>query len=64
MDIYATTMFDREKKIQIFKELKAQGGKTAADCIACGECMERCPFKLPIPDIMEKITAMFELEKL
>jgi predicted aldo/keto reductase-like oxidoreductase len=26
--------------------------KTYRDCIACGECLERCPYKLPIPDMM------------
>ena len=24
------------------------------DCIACGECLERCPYNLPIPEIMER----------
>jgi hypothetical protein len=61
MDIYRTTMFTREQKIQLFKDLKQKGGKNAADCVACKECTEKCPFKLPIPDIMEKIKVMFEL---
>ncbi|MCP4600679.1 MAG: aldo/keto reductase [Proteobacteria bacterium] len=28
--------------------------KKYADCVACGECMERCPYKLEIPDLMAK----------
>jgi len=27
--------------------------KTFADCIACGECLEKCPYDLPIPDLMK-----------
>ncbi len=26
--------------------------KTYDDCTACGECLERCPYNLPIPDMM------------
>ena len=28
--------------------------KKYADCIACGTCMERCPYDLPVPELMEK----------
>ncbi|MDJ0763711.1 MAG: 4Fe-4S dicluster domain-containing protein [Myxococcota bacterium] len=28
--------------------------KTYADCTACGECMERCPYDLPLPDLMAR----------
>jgi predicted aldo/keto reductase-like oxidoreductase len=24
------------------------------DCIACGECIKKCPYELPIPDLMKK----------
>jgi predicted aldo/keto reductase-like oxidoreductase len=27
--------------------------KTFGDCIACGECLEKCPYDLPIPDLMK-----------
>ena len=26
--------------------------KRYADCAACGECVERCPYRLPIPELM------------
>jgi len=28
--------------------------KKYADCTACGECVERCPYDLPVPELMEK----------
>lgn len=28
--------------------------KKYADCVACGDCLERCPYELPIPDLMKK----------
>jgi predicted aldo/keto reductase-like oxidoreductase len=27
--------------------------KTYGDCTACGECLEKCPYDLPIPDLMK-----------
>jgi len=27
--------------------------KKADDCTECGECMERCPYSLPIPDMIK-----------
>jgi predicted aldo/keto reductase-like oxidoreductase len=26
----------------------------ARNCSACGECLDRCPYKLPIPDIIQE----------
>jgi len=28
--------------------------KTYADCVACGECVTRCPYELPIPELMAR----------
>ncbi len=28
--------------------------KKYADCTACGTCVERCPYDLPVPDLMER----------
>jgi len=32
--------------------------KTASDCIGCGVCEERCPYQLPIRQMMKKVTAV------
>jgi len=28
--------------------------KTAIDCVGCGACEERCPYNLPIREMMKK----------
>jgi predicted aldo/keto reductase-like oxidoreductase len=32
----------------------------ASLCIQCGECLEKCPQQIDIPDIMQKANAIFE----
>ena len=34
-------------------------GKTASDCIDCGVCETRCPYDLPIRQMLEKVKAVF-----
>ncbi|MFH2127451.1 MAG: 4Fe-4S dicluster domain-containing protein, partial [Pseudomonadota bacterium] len=29
------------------------------NCVECGECSERCPYELPIPEMLGEITAAF-----
>ena len=36
------------------KERLAALPKGYGDCTACGECLERCPYNLPIPDMMSE----------
>lgn len=36
------------------KERLASLPKAYKDCTACGECLERCPYNLPIPDMMSE----------
>lgn len=36
------------------KERLAALPKTYKDCTACGECLDRCPYNLPIPDMMSE----------
>ena len=33
---------------------------SAADCTECGECMTRCPYSLPIPDMIKENLAWAE----
>ena len=32
----------------------------ASQCVACGECLEKCPQQIAIPDQLEKVAAAFE----
>ena len=34
--------------------------KTFSDCTACGECLEKCPYELPIPDLMKDAVTRVE----
>lgn len=33
--------------------------KNASDCIGCGVCEDRCPYSLPIRDMMQKVATVF-----
>jgi len=35
----------------------------AASCAQCGECEKRCPFNLPIPDMVSEYNTLFRAEK-
>jgi predicted aldo/keto reductase-like oxidoreductase len=35
----------------------------AAKCSKCGECEERCPYHLPIRDLMEEYYDLYEKKK-
>ncbi|KKM85539.1 hypothetical protein LCGC14_1288060 [marine sediment metagenome] len=52
----AKTQEDLEQKIA--EGYEADGA--ASLCIQCGECLEKCPQQIDIPDIMEKTNAIFE----
>jgi len=32
----------------------------ASECVQCGECLEKCPQSIPIPDILEDVVEEFE----
>ena len=34
--------------------------KNASDCIGCGVCESRCPYDLPIRDMLKKVSAIFQ----
>jgi predicted aldo/keto reductase-like oxidoreductase len=33
--------------------------KKVEDCIDCGECVERCPYELPIPELIQESLALY-----
>ncbi len=33
--------------------------KKAETCIECGECAEKCPYELPIPDLIKENLALY-----
>ncbi|MFW9999431.1 MAG: aldo/keto reductase [Candidatus Hodarchaeota archaeon] len=56
--------YDRMAKTkEAFEEGLSRGDEVdgaAALCIQCGECLEKCPQQIDIPDIMQKANAIFE----
>ena len=56
--------YDRMAKTQeALEEGLSKGDEVdgaASLCIQCGECLEKCPQQIDIPDIMEKTNAIFE----
>jgi predicted aldo/keto reductase-like oxidoreductase len=41
----------------------ADGMKDAENCTRCGECLSKCPYGLPIPDMIEENLALFKEER-
>jgi predicted aldo/keto reductase-like oxidoreductase len=52
----AKTLEELEKKLADGDEVDG----AATLCVQCGECLDKCPQKIDIPDVMEKINAIFE----
>ncbi len=50
---------DWSKMHQITEEYTSSvsDSQTADHCIGCGQCTKRCPFNLPIPDLMKAASA-------
>ena len=38
----------------------ASGTAGASDCIGCGQCAQNCPQKLPIPELLKKVSQVME----
>jgi len=60
IDIYRSRLLDIDRKKEIYRSVRERGAGVASDCIACGKCVEKCPFKLDVPSIMKKIAAALE----
>ena len=59
---YYNNWFSFGKSPQTLTEynLRVPEGKRAVDCAACNVCLEKCPQKLPIPDIMAECREIFK----
>jgi predicted aldo/keto reductase-like oxidoreductase len=60
IDLYKTSTLTLEQKRSLYKQMKQRGAKTASDCAECGLCIEKCPFKLPIPEILGRASKLLE----
>jgi predicted aldo/keto reductase-like oxidoreductase len=64
MDFLKSSLLPIEKKRAAYNNIiRRKVSSPASSCIKCGECVARCPFKLPIPELMEQAAAMLEKEK-
>jgi len=51
--------FDRYGLADWAKERYATLAVTASECIGCGACEDRCPYNLPIRDMLKRVAAKF-----
>ena len=62
--IYCQFLFEGYYKRYNLKEWSTERynaqAKKASDCIGCGVCEERCPYNLPIRDMMKRVAKLFE----
>ncbi|MGL4593671.1 MAG: aldo/keto reductase [Thermoguttaceae bacterium] len=54
---------DLSNNTDVFKVLYSMlsSEEKASNCTQCGECLEKCPQKLPIPDLMTKIPEVLKM---
>jgi predicted aldo/keto reductase-like oxidoreductase len=61
MDFLKAPLLSKEKKRMAYKDIIARKiSAPASSCIECGECVARCPFDLPIPDLMSQAAQFLE----
>jgi predicted aldo/keto reductase-like oxidoreductase len=46
-----------------FLSMTKESAEKAANCEKCGECEERCPYGLPIREMMDESLALYRREK-
>lgn len=53
----------RQSSERLFSDTFNERIEKAANCTECGECEERCPYKLPIREMMAEYVKLYEIEK-
>lgn len=62
MLMYMRTLWKLWPPDKFFSQLK-HVVKSAENCIQCGECEEKCPYKLPIREMMDENVEFYERKK-
>jgi hypothetical protein len=61
IDILKGPFLSMEVKKKAYHEvLKGRLNSDPSNCVQCGQCVEKCPFTLSIPDLMRKAVEVFE----
>lgn len=61
MDLLKTPITTLERKRVAYKNfVDSKGTSPASSCIECRECVARCPFDLPIPELMSQAVDVLE----
>ncbi|KPJ61983.1 MAG: hypothetical protein AMJ42_00380, partial [Deltaproteobacteria bacterium DG_8] len=61
MDFLKTPLLTLGKKRMAYNNMVASKmSSPASSCIECRECVARCPFNLPIPELMSQAAGIFE----
>jgi len=60
IDLLNAGVLSFEKKKKAYSDGVEKGLLVpASECVACGECVTRCPYDLPIPDMMKQVVEKF-----
>ena len=61
MDLLRGQMQTLDMKKRAYNEVMKKRLKSdPATCLQCGQCVEKCPYKLPVPSIMQRAVALFD----
>ncbi len=61
MDFLKSPLLTLEKKREVYQNMVARKmSSKASSCIECRECVARCPYNLPIPELMAQAVDIFE----
>lgn len=61
IDLVRAPMLSLEMKKKSYHHvIKGRLKSNPQNCVQCEQCVEKCPFKLPIPELMKRAVEMFE----